>query len=706
MRLLLLLLVAMLMGGCAENLTANGPPVTPDGPTNPVAPAQATLVVRHTLLRAVPASVTHFRFTGRDATGNVVFGPPPVAKAAEIRLTVPVTLTQLTIEYLEGNALVGVFSAAVTLVAGSTVVIEDPNWSDVVTLTSIAVTPADPSIALGTTRQFTATGTFGGGVTQDVTTTVSWSSSDPAVALVDALGLASSVSVGSTSIRATLNGVTGSTTLTVTGAVLISLALDGPYTVAVGGTVQANLVGTFSDGSNQPVTGQATWTTNDPAVAAVSDANPTRGLIGGNTVGSTTVTASFSGQTASAPVSVTPPAALVADVIALDTSGANLLLFNSATPANLTVRPVTGVLAGDTLVGLDIRPQTNRLYGLGFNAGAGTVRLYALSPETGTATPVGITGAFVAANGITPVPIQGPDFGFDFNPAVDRIRVVTSAGQNFRINPNTGAFIDGDLDLGAAVPGVNQDGAINGGTTTADGAAYTNNRQSVTVTTLYALDAATDSIYVQNPPNAGTETLPTRVTLNGAPLDFTAVNGFDIAPGVDVTANNMPVTAGSAFALLQSGGASALYGIDLTNGQALLLGALPGAPRGLAVVPPGPGLPLIGLGNNALFRYNSAAAGSVNIAATGLVAGETLEGLDLRPATGQVYALGVNPANGTGSATLYRLDPQTGAATVVGTANGVANGAGTPISIAGAPRFGFDFNPTVDRIRLTTDNGL
>ena len=93
-------------------------------------------------------------------------------------------------------------------------------WVDVVfapaaSLSSIAVTPANPSIASGTTQQFTATGTYSDGSTQDVTAQVTWSSSNAAVATVSSSGLASSTVAGTTTISATQGSVTGSTTLTV-----------------------------------------------------------------------------------------------------------------------------------------------------------------------------------------------------------------------------------------------------------------------------------------------------------------------------------------------------------------------------------------------------------------------------------------------------------------------------------------------------------
>src|SRR5262245_54724038 len=100
-------------------------------------------------------------------------------------------------------------------------------------------------------------------------------------------------------------------------------------------------------------------------------------------------------------------------------SNNTLLSFDTANPAAATPAvAVTGLNAGDVLVGIDFRPQNGHLYGLGFNAGAGIVQLYHISYRTGVATPLGTSGTYVDAGG-NPVPIVGTNFGFDFNPTVD-----------------------------------------------------------------------------------------------------------------------------------------------------------------------------------------------------------------------------------------------------------------------------------------------
>lgn len=375
--------------------------------------------------------------------------------------------------------------------------------------------------------------------------------------------------------------------------------------------------------------------------------------------------------------------------------------------------PITGLVAGDEIVGIDVRPQNGMLYGLGFNPVAGTVQLYAISHRTAVARPVGAPAAFVTAAG-APRPVgagAATRFGLDFNPAVDRVRVVNSAGQNFRLNPNNGAPVDGD----AVNAGVQMDGDVNGATTAVDGTAYTNAVANTTITTQYTLDASSDAIHVQNPPNAGTQTQALPLTLGGSPLDVDAAGGFDIAPGVNAPASNMPVSSGSATALLRVAGVGALYRIDLVSGAATLLGtpALPaGTLRGFAVFGAAVEgeLAAIALSGTSLqlSRFNTGTPGTQTVVTlTGIVAGESLVGVDWRPATGQLFGVGVNEVANNGS--VYLIDPQTAAAAVIGVAGQLqwVDTLGNPVDLpAASAGWGVDFNPLVDRIRLVNAAGL
>jgi hypothetical protein len=272
-------------------------------------------------------------------------------------------------------------------------------------------------------------------------------------------------------------------------------------------------------------------------------------------------------------------------LVALSADGTQLSRFLSTSPGTVGTAPVSGVTAGETLVGIDYRPQTGQLYSFGVNAAADNGTVYVLDPQTGVASPVGTAGgiAFVDATGaVVDLPPVSAGYGFDFNPTVDRIRIVTGTGLNFRLNQLLGLPVDSN----AAVAGNNPDGAINGqpaGSTGVTAAAYTNSfgQPGGGVTTQYVIDATSNTLFIQNPPNAGTLTVPQPITLNGTALDFVESNGFDIPPNVRVTAAAAQAT-GSGFAALTVGTATRLYSIDLSNGRATDLGALTGGVSGLA----------------------------------------------------------------------------------------------------------------------------
>ncbi|MBL8866245.1 MAG: DUF4394 domain-containing protein [Planctomycetia bacterium] len=406
---------------------------------------------------------------------------------------------------------------------------------------------------------------------------------------------------------------------------------------------------------------------------------------------------------------VTPLEDRTTPAAAIALSNNTLFAFDTGTPGNIPAGiGVTGLGTGENLVGIDFRPQNGQLYGLTSN-GAGGVRLYAISPDTGIAVPLTPAPVQFDDGGGSPVPIAGTNFGFDFNPFADRVRVVTDAGINFRINPNTGFIIDGSTND----PGVNADGAVNGGTTTLDGTAYTNNAPNATATTQYTLDSSTTKLFTQNPPNDGTQKNAVAVTLGASVLDFTAVNGFDIPSGVNV-ATSGDLATGNGFAVLTTTGGPSLYTINLNTGQANLVGALgiAGGPpiQGFTVQPNdgAAGIPFVGVAGNSVVRFSSKSATTVVAVPipSGLSLGEAVVGLDRRPATGQYFALVHNSAAGTVRIAL--VDPQTAALTNVGGGVPVAlvNAAGSPITFPAGTSFGIDFNPTVDKLRVVASTGI
>ncbi|MFC2072820.1 Ig-like domain-containing protein, partial [Chloroflexota bacterium] len=167
-------------------------------------------------------------------------------------------------------------------------------------LVSIAVTPEAPSITQGQTQQFTANGTYTDASTADITNTVTWASSNPDVATIDTAGLATSVSVGTTVITASLDGITSpGVTLTVTPRVPVSITVTPEASsIGLGRTQQFAAEGTYEDESTADITSMVSWASDTPSVATIrttGEANP--GLATALGLGTTVITASLAGTT-------------------------------------------------------------------------------------------------------------------------------------------------------------------------------------------------------------------------------------------------------------------------------------------------------------------------------------------------------------------------------------------------------------------------
>jgi trimeric autotransporter adhesin len=178
-------------------------------------------------------------------------------------------------------------------------------------LASIAVTPAGPSVAKGRTEQFAATGTLSDGSTEDLTTSVTWASSTPGVATISASGLAATLGTGSSTIGASLAGLTGSTVLTVTPAVAASIAVSpASPSIFKGQSEPFTATATLTDGTTGDVTTQVTWASATPSVATIDAA----GLASSLAAGTSSISATLGGVTGSTTLTV-QPAAVVSIVI-------------------------------------------------------------------------------------------------------------------------------------------------------------------------------------------------------------------------------------------------------------------------------------------------------------------------------------------------------------------------------------------------------
>lgn len=335
------------------------------------------------------------------------------------------------------------------------------------------------------------------------------------------------------------------------------------------------------------------------------------------------------------------------DVMVYGLSANNeLLAFNANNPYTFSsTKPITGLASGEKLLSIDFRPATGELYAV-----SSASKFYIINTATATSRVVSTT-AFAPA-------ISGTIASIDFNPTVDRIRLVTNTGQNLRLNPENGAIAATDTGIAT--------------TASISGIAYTNSKSGAATTTLYDLDLTSGKLFKQDPPNNGT-----LVEVGSLGFTFTGQAAFDINP--ENTVALMAVT---------SGGQNALYTVDLNTGKASSIGTLSQKVIDLAI----PTNPVAYAIDNAnalqIFDLNNPVP--VTKAITGLQASENILGIDFRPLNGQLYALG-------SSSRIYTINLGTGAATQVGTGT-------LPTPLAGT-EFGFDFNPTVDKIRVVSNTG-
>lgn len=244
------------------------------------------------------------------------------------------------------------------------------------------------------------------------------------------------------------------------------------------------------------------------------------------------------------------------EAVALTKSG-RLLCLDVRNPGKArSLGKVDNLDAGTTLVGIDFRPENGKLYGLGSNGAIYTV-------NAGNADATKVATGLKNASGGGAVTLSGSSFGVDFNPSVDRLRVISDTGQNLRINVADGVT---NIDTGLTnppTPPATPPGPSAAGVT---GAAYTNNdkvAKTTTGTTLFDIDSTLDRVAIQSPANGGT-LAPT----GGLGRNVDPDSGFDIYSTVrgGVAKQNV------AYAALSNGSRSALYKVDLLDGSLRSLG--------------------------------------------------------------------------------------------------------------------------------------
>jgi concanavalin A-like lectin/glucanase superfamily protein/Big-like domain-containing protein/ASPM-SPD-2-Hydin domain-containing protein len=316
--------------------------------------------------------------TTQDLTSSVNWNSsqPSVAAIASGGLATGLSGGSTTI-----TAAVGAINASATLSVNS------------IALVSIAVTPGNATIALGTNQQFAAIATYADGSTLDLTTSANWSSSSPPVAMTNASGLATSASVGQTTITAAAVGITGSSTLTVTAATLVSIAITPAIsTISLGTTEQFAASGTFTDGSTQDITGSVQWASSDTTIATIGNAPGAQGLAVSVADGSSSISATSGSISASTTLTVSA-AALVS--ITVNPSGPSIAL---GTTQQFTA---TGIFTDGSTQDL----TTSSTWASG-NIAVATVSSSALGTAlaTGTATVTATLGGVIGSTLLTVTP--------------------------------------------------------------------------------------------------------------------------------------------------------------------------------------------------------------------------------------------------------------------------------------------------------------
>lgn len=235
------------------------------------------------------------------------------------------------------------------------------------------------------------------------------------------------------------------------------------------------------------------------------------------------------------------------------TQGQSLISFDSASPETvISGFAIQNLQQNEQILGIDFRPATGELYALGSFS-----NLYTLDIGTGAASLVGSGFADT---------LNGSVFGFDFNPTIDRIRVVSDADQNLVLNPDTGgstAVTSLFYGPGDANEGINPN---------VSGSAYTNSFAGATSTQLYGIDTGLD-VLVTQANSAGT-----LGTVGSLGTDLNDVLGFDISG-----------LSGVAYVSVEEAGLSrsTFWSIDLASGFATQIGEIGGGATvtSIAVIP-------------------------------------------------------------------------------------------------------------------------
>jgi 6-phosphogluconolactonase (cycloisomerase 2 family)/uncharacterized protein YjdB len=568
------------------------------------------------------ATGTYTNGTSADVTGALTWTASPTSTAT-------IAANGLAATHASGTATITASAGPGALTDSTTLTVNPP------ALVSLAVSPHNPSVALGFAQSFHATGTYTDGSTADLTTSATWTSSAPAKATIGANGVAATHATGTATIGATALGAPGdSTLLTVLPAVVTAVAISPRgATIPLGTSLQLTATGTFSDGSTRDLTASATWTSLAPAVVTVSAS----GLASGVATGTATIDVAAGGAGDSTTVTVS---AAAVTAIAISPRGASfplgrtLQLTATATYTDGTSADVTRSVT-----------WTSQAPSVATVSAAGVVSPVA----TGTATIGAALAGHADSTSVTVAP-----------PALLSIAVSPKSG-SVPVGLTTpfaasGTFTDGvSRDVTGAVTWTSSNAAVatvGASTGVARGVAA----GTVTITATSSAGSDTASLAVVQPVLVSIAVSPSSVTLaRGATQAFTATGTLSDGGTTSLTTSVTWTSSNPAVLIVDAGGRAR----SLAPGGATVTASAAGgiaASAPVAVIAPVPRFAVAAnAGDGTLSLWFVDAASGALRPTTYALAGTTPTAVAIAPdgrtvfvadAAGEALALGVAPSTG------------------------------------------------------------
>jgi len=374
-------------------------------------------------------------------------------------ITSEVTLTSSTpacadfgLSGLPATRIKGVAAGTTTITAASTrwgITTSAPLTVTSATISSLAITPANPSVPKGATVQLAVTGTFSDNSTQDLTVDATWASGDVTVATIsDVLatkGLVTGINNGTASltanITATFGSISDTTTVTVTNPVPVSIDITpaNPTLLSIT-TTQFTATATYSDNSKSDITSLATWSSSAPSFATVDNGTTSPGKAFALSSGTTQVKAAFAGITGTTNLKVTGGS--LTSIAITPTSPMTLIKGNFlrmtaiGSFSNGTTRDITRTLNWTS-------SNTNQVRLSGPAVSEPNGNLLWVDGYTTTTTPVTVSASFGASTTNTSVSVIAPTL-------IPNSLIITPASADLTVGVSTrfkltGTFNDGTV---------------------------------------------------------------------------------------------------------------------------------------------------------------------------------------------------------------------------------------------------------------------